>query len=403
MPAKHSSSGTDHVGKRHTVTRRRVLHAVPGAVVAISLPARVRSTESTKIVKIGHTQSLSGPSAPYGIRARDGAILAMNEINRAGGFTDKNNNKYVIEILESDMVNDPKQAVTLFRQHALDPAVVASMGPTNSLGFLPCIPAAAQFELPLIGNGSGAPVKKWTPWAYRVNPEASTATPIFLEAVVNALGVRRLAVIYDQTQDGQAADAKIVKNLAEQMGYEVIAYEAFRSSDQDFSPQLTKIRARKPNAVFVAAATGDGVRIVTQLREFGIDTPLLTGYGAFFDPVYWDATNGKIKDCYTWLAQDPNHAAGSLKTWLEEYNSQYRLEATSFSMYGYDAVFTIMECIKQTNGTDRGNIQKALSSLNFTSPIGSHIRFRNPPHGNNLNPSITILKIDGRASGQSLS
>jgi len=383
-------------------TRRKVLKILSSAAAVISLPIQVRSTASVIVVKIGHIQSLSGSSAPYGIRARDGATFAMNEINRAGGFTDKNNNKYVIEILEGDMVNDPKQAVILFRQHALDPTVVASIGPTNSLGFLPCIPAAAQFKLPLVSNGSGAPVKQWTPWAYRVNPEASTVTPIFIKTVVKTLGIRRLAVIFDQTQDAQTGDARITKKLAEKIGYEVVSYEAFRSSDQDFSPQLTNVRIKKPDAIFVAATTGDGVRIVMQLREMGINIPLLTGYGAFFDPVYWDATNGKIKDCYTWLAQDPNRTDSTFRQWLDKYNRIFKLEATSFSMHGYDAVYTIIECIKQANGTDRSAIQKKLSSLNFISPIGTRISFKNPPHGNNLNPSITIMKINGRASGQSI-
>ena len=71
-------------------------------------------------------------------------------------------------------------------------------------------------------------------------------------------------------------------------------------------------------------------------------------------------------------------------------------------MHGYDAVYTIIECIKQANGTDRSAIQKKLSSLNFISPIGTRISFKNPPHGNNLSPSITIMKINGRASGQSI-
>lgn len=384
------------------VTRRSVLEAASGALAALVLPASVQSNESATIVKIGHTQSLSGPSAPYGIRARDGAILAMNEINGAGGFTDDNNN-YVVDIVEGDMVNDPKQAVTLFRQYALDPAVVASIGPTNSLGFLPCIPAAAQFELPLVGNGSGAPVKKWSQWAYRVNPESSTATPIFVKTVAKTLEIRKLAVIFDQTQDGQTGDARIARRLADEIGYEVVAYEAFRSTDQDFSPQLTKIRIKRPDAVYVAAATGDGVRIVTQLREIGIDVPLLTGFGAFFDPVYWNATNGKIDGCYTWMAQDANQLAGTMRKWLEEYNRLFELEPTSFSMHGYDSVYAIVECIKKANSKERGDIQKALSSLEFTSPIGTRVRFRNPPHGNNLDPSITVLKINGRASGESIS
>jgi ABC-type branched-subunit amino acid transport system substrate-binding protein len=129
----------------------------------------------------------------------------------------------------------------------------------------------------------------------------------------------------------------------------------------------------------------------------------LTGYGAFFDPVYRNATNGKIKDCYTWLAHDPNNATGILGKWLEEYNKLFKLEPTSFSMYGYDTVYTVIECIRQANGTDRGAIQKTLSSLQFTSPIGTRISFKNPPHGNNLDPSITILKVNGRASGESIS
>lgn len=380
-------------------SRRSVLRATSGALAALALPAGTRSVETATVIKIGHIQSLSGPSAPYGIRARDGAALAAKEINEAGGCMDKSSRVYTIELLDGDMVNDPKQAITLFRQYALEPNVVATMGPTNSLGFVPCIPAASQFKLPLVGNGSGAPVSRWNPWAYRVNPDSSTATPILLRTVTRKLALRRLAVIYDQTQDGQAADAKIVRESNKVFGYELVAYEAFRSADQDFSPQITKIRVSRPDAVFVAAATGDGVRIVTQLRETGIDVPLLTGYGAFFDPVYWESTNGRIKDCFTWLSQDPNHSAGSISKWFGDYNQLFDLEATAYSMHGYDTVYAIVECIKQAATVNRQSIRNVLSNLDFTSPIGSRIRFQNPPHGNNLNPSVTVLKITGRASG----
>ena len=66
-----------------------------------------------------------------------------------GGFADQKGNKYIFEMSEDDMVNDAKQAVTLFRQHANDPKLVASMGPTNSVGFLPCIPIAGISMVPV--------------------------------------------------------------------------------------------------------------------------------------------------------------------------------------------------------------------------------------------------------------
>lgn len=377
-------------------SRRHFTLLTAGAAAAVFAPAVIRRAHAAQTVKLGHTQPLTGPSASYGIRARDGALVALREIKAMGGFADQKGNKYVFEMTEDDMVNDPKQAVTLFRQHALDSSVVASMGPTNSVGFLPCIPIAKQLGCPLVGNGSGAPVKKWTPWAYRVNTVASTAVPAMMKVVVKSAGVKRLAVIYDQTQDAQKGDAELAKKIQGDLGYEVVAFEAMRAGDQDFSPQLAKIKGTRPDAIYVACATGDGVKVVSQIRTFGMDQPLITGYDSFRDPVYWDSTNGKVLGGYTWLAQDVNSAAGKLKGWVENYNKAFKLEATSFSTYGYDAVWTVAECIRRTNSTDRGAIQEMLAGLEFRSPLGTQITFKNPPHGNNLTPSVTVVQVTGR-------
>ncbi len=394
---KRQRSSSMKTGRQSRLTRRKFVSlAATGAAGVLVAPAIIGRAQAATTVKLGHTQPLTGPSASYGIRARDGALVAIDEIKAMGGFADGKGNKYIFDMTQDDMVNDPKQAVTLFRQHALDPSIVASMGPTNSVGFLPCIPVAEQVKLPLVGNGSGAPVKKWNPWAYRVNTVASTAFPAMMRVVVKEVGVKRLAVIYDQTQDAQKGDADLSKKYAGEFGYEIVAFEAFRAGDQDFSPQVAKIKSVKPDAIYVAAATGDGVKVVSQLRTFGLDQPLITGYDSFRDPVYWDGSQGAVKGGYTWLAQDVNSATGKLKDWVAAYNGRFKLESTSFSTYGYDAVWTVAECIKQTNGTDRGKIQEVLTSLDYTSPLGSAISFKNPPHGNNLTPSVTVVQVTGR-------
>jgi branched-chain amino acid transport system substrate-binding protein len=384
--------------KRFQLSRRRFVHVAAGAAGVLAAPAFIRDVNAATVVKLGHTQPLTGPSAPYGIRGHDGAVMAVNEINKAGGFADGKGRKYTLEMTEDDMVNDPKQAVTLIRQHVLDPKIVASMGPTNSVGFLPCIPVAGQLKLPLVGNGSGAPVKRWNAWAYRVNPVGRTALPAMMKVVAKKAGIKRLAVIYDQTQDAQAGDAKMCREYQGDIGFEVVAFEAHRAGDQDFSPQIATIKNSKPDAVFVASATGDGVKVVSQLRIAGLDQPLITGYGSFRDPVYWDGTKGSVKGGYTWLGQDIASAAGMLKDWLAQYNKTFKLEATSFSTYGYDAVWTVVECIKRTNSRDRGAIQEVLTSLKYRTPLGSTITFKNPPHGNNLTPSITVIQVTGRGA-----
>ncbi len=398
MNDRESATPHQHCDHRTPLSRRTFLRAAAATAGALAAPAWIRDAQAATVVKLGHTQPLTGPSAAYGIRSRDGGAMAIKEINDAGGFADANGNTYTMPVTEDDMANDPKQAVTLFRQHALDPQIIASIGPTNSVGYLPCVPVADQLKLPLVGTGSGAPVKKWNVWAFRVNPVSKSAVPVMLRAVTKTERVKRLAVIYDQTQDAQAGDAMICRDMKDKLGYELVAFEAFRTGDQDFSPQVSKIRTTKPDAVYIAAATGDGVKVASQVRSGGIEAPLVTGFGSFEDPVYWDGTNGAIKGGYTWLAQDIKSASGKLREWVDRYNKAFKLEATSFSTYGYDAVWTVVEAVKRAGSTDRAKVREVLAVLEFTSPIGTKISFKNPPEGENLTPSVTVIKVTGRGT-----
>ena len=380
------------------MTRRQFVAAVAGTAALPMAPAIVHG-QSASTIKFGHIQPLTGPSAAYGIRARDGALIAVEEVNAAGGWTDAQGQKHQLDMLIGDMANDPKQAITLFRQYAADSQMLASIGPTNSVGYVPLVPVAGQMKFPLIGNGSGAPIKEWNTYSYRVNPVSSVAVPILVEKVVNKLKVKRLAVIYDQTQDAQAGDAEVCKHLAAKIGYEVVAFEAFRANDQDFSPQIAKIRSLRPDAIYVAAATGDGIKVVSQIRESGIDKPLVTGFGSFQDPVYWDGTKGAVKGDFTWLAQDLSAPSTQLKPFLEKYNARFpQQEATSFSTFGYDSVMTLVEALKKAGAADRDKLSATLANLDFTTPIGSRITFKNPPDGNNVNPSVVAVQITGRGT-----
>ena len=136
-----SFAGCRPIGTR--ISRRGVLLGV-GATAAGAIGApRTLSAQEINRIKIGHVQALTGPSAAYGVRARDGAAMAAEAINLAGGITVAGK-KYQLEVLDGDIVNDPKQAITLFRQYALDNQVVAALGSTTSVGYVPLVPVAAQ-------------------------------------------------------------------------------------------------------------------------------------------------------------------------------------------------------------------------------------------------------------------
>ena len=379
----------------YRVSRRGLGLFAAGTAIGLAMPPTIGRAQPPAL-RITSIQPTTGPSSPYGWRARDGAQLVTDDINAAGlsigGTT------YHLDVRTEDMANDPQQAITLLRQAASNPDILAVIGPSNSVGYVPSVPAAGQLEIPLVGAGSGAPVKQWNIWSYRVNPVSDTAIPVLLRKVHAQVPFKRLGVIYDQTQDGQAGDAQVCKLLAQELSYEVVAFEAFRAGDQDFSAQLATIRSRKPDALFVAAATGDGVKVSSQIREAGFTVPMMTGFGSFQDPVYWDGTHGEIKGCYTWLAQDLASPTPLVKSFVDRYKAKFSQEATSFSTYGADALFAIAEAIKKAGAPTRAKIQEALGALDAVSPLGTHITFHNPPDGNNNTPNVVAIQITGRGT-----
>jgi branched-chain amino acid transport system substrate-binding protein len=144
-------------------------------------------------LRVMSIQATTGPSSPYGWRVRDGAQLVADDINAAG--LSVGGTTYRIEVRTEDMANDPQQAITLLRQAASNPDILAVIGASSSVGYVPSVPAAGQLQIPLVGAGSGAPVKQWNIWSYRVNPVSETAIPVLLRKVHAKVGFKRLGVI----------------------------------------------------------------------------------------------------------------------------------------------------------------------------------------------------------------
>ena len=358
------------------------------------MPVIVRSARAATVVKFGQIELLPDFPLQFGLRARDGAKMAVKAINATGGFQDTKGNTYTIDLHADDMADDARQTITLYRQQALDASIRVTIGPANSVGFVPLVPIAGQLRLMVVGE-AGAPVKHWTPWGFRVSLTSNTATPVLLTAVVNKEHVKRLAILYDQTQDGQASDAEVCRQTKGKLGYDIVADQAFSTGNQDFSPQIASIKNAKPDAIFVATTTSDGVKVVPQIRAVGLDVPLINGFGGFADPLYWNGTNGAIKGSYTWLAQNLAAPEGDLRKWVDEYNNKFQLKASSFSTYGFDAIMSVVECIKRGGSIERDKIREVMSSLDYHSPIGTHVNFKNPPTGENLTPTVTVVQVTG--------
>jgi branched-chain amino acid transport system substrate-binding protein len=370
-------------------------------LVAAAALASAPAFSQQNVVHFASINAVTGQSAAYGTKVVEGVNLAAKTINDAGGFQDKCGARYTLRITTSDMVNSREQAVTLLRQAAQDPSVLAVIGPSPSTGFVPMVPAAGQLKVPVIGTGSAATLKEWNPWSFRLNTTSKAAVPTTLRLLESKFDIKRIAILYDVTQDGQRGEAEMVRNMAKEIGYEVVAFEAFRAGDNDFRPQLSKVRAARPDWVAMYAPAPELAKVVNQIAELGIQAKLLTSYGLFNDPVVWDLTQGRVKDGYSWSAyfslDDP--AQPQVGKMVQAYQKEYGHAPTVGSFYGWDAVHVFVEAVKRScTGTDREKFRQALNTIADLPTLSGKATFKNPPDGENLTAAVIVTQTTGRGT-----
>jgi branched-chain amino acid transport system substrate-binding protein len=366
--------------------------AAPPAAQPSAQPAAAGS-----VLTLAGINALTGPSAAPGIRTQHGAELAVKDVNDAGGLKDNCGNTYSVRITEQDMGNDRNQAIALLRGDGDDSSVLAVVGPTPSVGLVPMVPVAGEIKMPVIGQGV-APIPEWNIYSYRSTTPRNTADLAMMTRLHN-LGMQKLALIYDQAQDAEAASAQAIQDAASSIGYTVVDAEAFRSNDQDFSTQLTKIKASGAPWLGVLAAPGDMGKIARQIRDLGIDATLFASSGNFQDPVVWDTSSGAIVGGYTWSTFDFQSADPKVQQFLGEYKQNFPDDATLQSVWGYDAAQVAMDAAKRAcTNTDRTKFAMTLGNTSNFQGLGGRITFKNPPDGENQSPDIIITKTTGRGT-----
>jgi branched-chain amino acid transport system substrate-binding protein len=365
--------------------------------------SRVSLAAEARVVHFFQVNALTGQAGSYGTRSVHGVELAAKHLNDAGGFTDTCNNKYTVKLSVWDMANSREQAIAGLRKAADDPTVLAVLGSTPSTGFAAMEPVAGQVKMPIIATGSAVPIKKWNPYAFRVTIATPVAAPYFLKVFKEQFAPKRVAIIYDITQDALRAEAELIRDLGSKIGYEMVAFEAFRVNDTDFRAQLTTIKGTNPEWLGVYAANTEGSKIINQMDELGLlgKVNIFSGYGVFQDPTYWDLVNGKIQGAINWAVA---FNLGSTDPLMQKVVADYKSfpeEPTIYSVYGYQALQAAVDAVKRAcTATDREKFRDALGQTKLEALAGS-VTFNSPrsePNGENQGGSVIVSRITGRDS-----
>ena len=343
--------------------------------------------QDTNSVTIGAVFPLSGAVAFYGNESRDGALLAIEEINASGGLLGKK-----LVLLAEDDEGAAEKSVNAITKLTTRDKVSYVLGSSTSGATMAMTSLAQQGKVILISpSATNIDVTKAGDYVFRacfIDPFQGVVGADF---AFDSLKCRRAAILYDAGADYNTGLAESFRNQFKAVGGQVVADEAYQSGDVDFNAQATRIRAANPDVVYLPNYYNDVALRAKQLRAQGVNCALIGGDGwdSLIDNAGDEVLNGFWSAGFAADTTDPRGVA-----FVKAFQGRFNRPASQFSALGYDTMMLVIDGIKAAGTFDTAAVKNAMAKINGPYVTGN-IRFdsdRNPIKGAAI---LEIVRKDG--------
>ncbi|MGL4768507.1 MAG: branched-chain amino acid ABC transporter substrate-binding protein [Formosimonas sp.] len=346
----------------------------PKAEAAKTEPAK--AAPSGNVIKIASVSPLSGGSANSGKDNQSGALLAVEEINAAGGV-EVAGKKYMLELVSEDDAADPKQGATVAQKVADDKSISGVVGHYNSGVTMAAQPIYAGAHLVALTPSATNPdvtvkAKKaadGTTLMYRMVAHDGMQGPA-LAMYAKKKGLKNIAIVDDATTYGKGM-ADQVEKKAKELGMTVASHESATDKTTDFKAILAKVKASGADAVMWGGLDDTAATFAKQARELGIKATLLMPDAVCTDnyiTLAGDAAKGTICSVTGVPLEEMKDGAAFKARFEKRFTGQ---KVQGFAPFAYDAVLTLVEAIKKAGSTEPAKVAAAMKGISATGLSGA--------------------------------
>lgn len=362
-----------------------VLLALTALALSCASPQKGAADHAT--MKIGFFGDLTGPTFNFGLSAKNGVLMAADEINQAGGI-----NGHQIDIVIEDDKGSPEQAAQVTGNLIDRYKVIAIIGAGASGNSLAAAPKAQSARVPLIAPSSTNPaVTQAGDYIFRACFIDGFQGEVMAKFAANTLKAKRAAIMLDFNSPYSRGLTDFFEFSFAKLGGEIVVKQSYSQGDADYRGQLSLIKAAYPDVIYIPGYYGDVAIIAKQARQLGLTVPLL-GADGWDAPELWDlggdAMNGSfISNHYS--ADDPSE---TIQKFVKAYRQRYgNLTPDAHAALAYDALRFLAEAIARAGTTEGPKLRDALAETkNFAGVTGiiSMDRDRNA-----VKPAV-VLKLE---------
>ncbi len=380
------------------IGRRRFLTTM-GAASAVALATSARGRAQTREVKVGYILPVTGPLAFEAQLALNGLLLAVDEINGAGGVKSLGGAKITL------LPGDTQNKVELGNSEAarlIDQGVTALIGPFSSLVAFSVRQVTEKNKTPflLLAAVADNVLEGGLRYCFRMQPNAramATLTVGNMIEMAKSAGtpIKRVAIMHEDGNFGTTM-GNHVEAFAGKMGYELVQRVPYNLRSPDFTAELSKVKAARPDLLVISGYYGDSKIIAETAAKLRIGVHALVGLAnaAYSNPKFI-ADNRDLTD----LLFDGNYwhnpQSARARAVFDAYQKRFGATMSNHGVQGYQVMFVLKDALERAASTDREKVRDAIAKTNLTDHILTQDAIHFDETGEGVNATPALLQVQG--------
>ena len=315
-------------------------------------------------VRVAVAGPFTGEAAAFGEMIKRGAELRAKHVNEAGGI-----NGMKLTLVPGDDTGKEKEAISVATRFATDRRILAVVGHFNSSCSLAGKGIYKANGIVALSPGStNVSVCEGSDWTFRNLYRDDFQGEFIANYIKNYMKeFQTVAILFDNDDYGRGLRDGF-SAAAEKIGIEVVASEAYDRDNTDFKAQLTSIKAKNPDLIFISGLYSQAALITKQAREAGI-TAQLFGADGVDSPDFLTIAGAAAEGTYLTTPFTFELGGEKAQQVALAFEEEYGILPDTWAALTYDAVGMIVEAIEKTHNTsatlaeNRKAIRDHLASL----------------------------------------
>jgi branched-chain amino acid transport system substrate-binding protein len=308
-------------------------------------------------IKIGAVTCLTGALSTFGVSSVQGAKLAVEDVNNNGGVLGE-----PIELIVEDNGSKAGEAATIARKFISQDKVAAILGDLTSSATMEAAPLAQAAKIPLLTpSATNVAITQIGNYIFRSCFIDSFTGKVMARFALDHLQAKQAILLTDVKQDYSVGVSEELRHYFTENRGEIIASISYSSGDTDFRTQLTEVRSRHPDVIFLPAYYTEAALILRQARQLGISAPFVGGEG-------WDSpaliqVAGKSADGNYYTNHfSPADPALNVKKFVDRYRARYHVTPDALAALWYDGAGLLFRAVKEAGSAESAKIRDALAA-----------------------------------------